>query len=173
MNRADRRFRRAVASWLRLERLHRERGAERALAGVFAALPRVVPGADFAARVLERAGLRRRRGNDLQGARTRGLVAACAALSALAVAFVPGLLMVLGTAVRPALVVRFVAAALAAGIQRLAESFTTWETLVRVSQAVGAALDSPWILTTLTLCALISLAAFRLLQGLMVSERSS
>lgn len=168
-----RKLHRTMAEWLRLERAGSERRAERALAGVFAALPRVAPEPGFARRVLELAGLRRRRGSDLQGVRARGLVAVSAALTAVALAFAPAVLAALGAAIRPVLLVRFAAGTLAAGIQRLAEGFTVWETLARISSAVGGALDSPVMMATLTLCALISLGAFRLLKGLMVSERSS
>ncbi|MDX1501667.1 MAG: hypothetical protein R3325_04835 [Thermoanaerobaculia bacterium] len=170
----DTRIHRALESWLRHEAAGRDRRAEAALASIFALLPRAEPSAEFLAKVLAGAGFeapaRRLRA---AGPRLRALVLVCGALVATALALLPTLLSALAALVRTGKPLELAAAALAAGIQRIGESLALWETLAGVSGAVGSALASPLILAILALCAAVSLLAFKLLESLLVSDRST
>ena len=164
------RFHRALRRWLRLEAAG-DRRAEAALRSVFAQLPREQPSPALLGRVLAGAGFARAP-RDLRGLRWRALIAVSGALAATALGFLPTVVAGAGALARTGKPVELAVAGLAAAIERIGESLFLFDAVARVGSIVGSALASPAVLVILALCAAVSLVAFRLLEGLLVSDRS-
>ncbi len=167
-----RRLDKAIAKWLGHELAGRERPGERALTRVFARLPRPLPSAGFAERVLLAAGLTPGRARDLAGLEVRALVALACALSAVSIFYVPSVLSAISATVRARGLVDLAAGLLVELSQRVAASFAVWDALRLAGRVIAEAAATPGVMATLALAALVSAGAFRLLQELVIPERS-
>jgi hypothetical protein len=149
-------------------------GAEPALGEVFRRLP-LAPPAGFADRVLARAGLAlTRAARDPFAAWTARLaiggallLAGCASIA------LPPVAAVLLRLVSPAALVDGAAAALSAGGQALARAFSLVEVFADLGRVAGELAGTPAVAGALAAAALLAMAAFRVLDQLMTSERSS
>ncbi len=179
---------RAIRGWLGHELAERESRAEAALGQVFRALPPLLPPADLAEEVLARIGLAPAVWRPAPLAwQWKAAFALCASASAVAVAwlaswigsflagFRPGAMgeIAAGLASFGEWLVATGAAALVAGGQALARGLRVWEVLAHVGDLVSEVVSSPPLLAALLGATLLSLAAFKVLHGLLVPERSN
>ncbi len=167
-----RRLEAAIRRWLGHELAGREVQGERALTRVFAVLPRPWPPAGFAERVLASAGLAPARARDLAGLEVRVLVGLACALSAVSIFYLPSILAALSATVRARGLIELGAGLLVELSQRVAAGFAFWDALRLAGRVLSEAAATPAVMTTLTLAVLVSAGAFRLLQELVIPERS-
>ncbi len=167
-----RKLEKAVARWLGHERAGREAAGERALSRVFARLPRPLPSAGFAERVLLAAGLAPARARDLARLEVRALVALGCALSAVSIFYLPSVLAALSATLRPHGLVDLAVGLLVEVSQRVAAGFAVWDALHLAGRVLAEAASTPAVMASLALAALVSAGAFRVLQELVIPERS-
>lgn len=164
---------RVAARWLSFESAGRFRAAEAALVRLFELLPAEAPGAGFVDRVLTASGFAPRRRADISGLGSRLAVAACWLLAAVSLSFVPSMLTAFAAAARTAAWGQLLAGLLQGTVRAVARTVTTWETLAGIGEHVAAAMSAPPMLALISASALLSLGALRLLQGLLVTTRST
>lgn len=172
MMRRNRTLQRSFDRWLGDELAGRDARAERGLRRVFARLPMPAPSAEFADRVLARCGLTPAP-KDLAGLRVRAAVVLASAGTLVAVLYLPSLLNALWLGIQAWNPLELAAAVMLSATQRLAEGVSFWRVLTNVVALIADALSSPAALATLAAACALSAAAIRLLQGLLVSERSA
>jgi hypothetical protein len=107
---------------------------------------------------------------DLRGRRWKALTAACLGLASVALVFLPSLGEAFWVALRSGAFFQIGVAAFVGLVGEVAEGVAVLETLSGVIRAVAGEFASPLVLAALAASAAVSLAAFRLLQGLMVSQ---
>ncbi len=163
----NRRLYRAVNRWLRAEGAEAA-GSERALRGVFRALPAPPLPAGFAERVLLAAGLRPRAATPLGW---RLALAGALTLAAAAVATAPTIVVGLIGRITPGDLLRFAAGAVVETCQRLAEGLAVWRAAGSIGDTFAEVLSAPWILTVMLAATLLSAGGFRMLYGLLAVER--
>lgn len=171
----ERRLKKTVRSWLNAEDAGDANRAEAALRAVFLRLPTYLPPADFVDRVLLRLGIRpeslaAHKGLTLQ---FKALLGLCYLLAALAVVWLPGLLGSLWTGLGPGKAIELGAGVLVSLTERLAEGIAVWGTLTGVARVVSSSVASPAVLAAIAAAGLIGVIAFRLLHGLLVSEKDA
>ena len=174
MYRSHSKFRRAVRSWLRSERVGEQRDAERHLRRAFRSLASPVPSADFVEATMLRLGVPyRARTVSQPGSVYKLLVSACLTAAGAALVMVPAALMPWVASLRPALLVQSWTSVLVALSQRLASGFAVWKVLTEIGETVAQALASPSALLALTVALAVSFATFRALSGLVSFERGT
>lgn len=171
----SRKLRSAVRKWLESERSGREEDADKALFQVFARLPEAPLPAGFADRVLARAGvapLPQRARLTFPAWALRGLVLVCLLLAGMSALLLPTLLPALAGLFHPRLVLEVGLEALVGLLQRLGAGLAYWRAMSQVGGVFSSLVTTPPLFTALVTGILLSIGAFRLLHGLMVSERS-
>jgi len=165
----------AIQRWLRAERSGAEARAEKALSRVFERLPLEGPSAAFVGRVLASAGfaIPGPRARDLTGLRWRTLAAACWILAACAATFVPSIAQAVWVGLEAGTWLDLGMAAFLGLVSGLVQGVALIGTLIGTLRTVGGAFASPTVLAMIATSAFLSLLAFRVLQGLMVSQRST
>ena len=93
--------------------------------------------------------------------------------TAVAVVYLPSLLAAVWLGIRAGDPLELAAAVLLGTTQRLVEGISFWRVLTNVVDLIAAGLSAPVGLAFLAGACALSAAAFRLLQGLLVSERSA
>lgn len=171
----ERTLKKAVSSWLKAESSDDPNRAEVALRRVFLRLPRYAPPATFLAGVLARLGMAPAA---LLAApkltlRWKAAIAASFALVALTGGVLPRMLGALWAGLGPGKLIDLVAGAVVSLSARLAEGVTVWSTLSGVARTVSESLASPSMMAAVATAALVSAVAFRLLHGLLISERNT
>jgi hypothetical protein len=167
---------RAVERWLQVELGGPDSESERALVEVFARLPGPILPQGFADTVLVRAGLIPARSPEPSWATIWGLRAAlslCLALGALSLLMLPSVLPAVLGIVNPGKLAEFGLAAVVGGIQRLGVGLVVWRGFSSVGEVLSSVVSTPRVLAALGGSALLSIGAFRVLQGLILYERSS
>lgn len=168
---------RALTRWLALERAGRGAAAEEALARVFSRLPLPAVPAGFADRVLARAArtlpvLARRPAQLALPARLA--VAVCLALAGTSVLLlVPGALALAGELAGLLRPLELALGLLTGLAQRVGEGLAAWRALSEVGRLLSEIVASPPVLAALTAGLVASVGAFRLLQKMILPERSS
>lgn len=165
----------AIRRWLRAERSGRDQSAEKALTRVFSRLPLEGPSGSFVSRVLAGAGYAvvEPWGRDLKGLRWRALAAACLALAAGAATFLPSVAQAAWVGLRSGKALELAIAFFVQLTEGLAQGLALIGTLIGTVRTVGGAFASPAVLAMIAASAVSSLLAFRVLQSLMVSQRST
>lgn len=166
----------AVSEWLRHENEDRDWQAEESLRGVFAHLPEEPLPAGFAERILARAGLAPIAAPAQPWAAVwtlRATLSLSLALGALFLMLLPGYLPSLLGIVHPGRVAEIGVTALVGFIERLSFGLVFWRILSDVGAVLASAVSSPAFMAAAALSIVLSVSAFRLLHGLVVSERSS
>lgn len=170
--------------WLAAEAAARSAGeaaeaseaAEAALVSLFAVLPRPVPPAGFAERVVARAGVVATRSLGLHTLLVsrpfKGLVAACLLVAGSSLLALSGLVVTLVERIRLADALRLVTDRLVALAEWLQDGVVFWETLARLAGAFRAAAATPEGAGALAAALAVSVLAFRLLQELIARDRS-
>jgi len=172
----SRKLKKAVASWLRYERLDQSEAAEKALHAAFSRLPLAPVPAQFAEAVFARLGL-----SDtplpvrvaIPAWSLRLAVGLSLLLGGISMLLLPGILASVGTLFSWLDPLALGTGALTALSQWVGEGLAVWKALAQAGNMLGSALSSPWILATLAVGAAMSIGAFRLLYELMMAERSS
>jgi hypothetical protein len=169
------RLQRAIRRWLQHERSGREERAERALSRVFAGLPAEAPSVAFVSRVLAGVGLAipALRPRDLRDPRWKALTTAALVLAAGALLFVPSVTAVAWVGVRSGKLLELAVFGFVSLVEALTQGLTVIGALIGAGRAIGAGFASPMVLAMMASSALLSLLAFRFLQALMVTQRSS
>lgn len=171
-----RRLKNAVNHWLDAERRDADGDAEKALSAVFSALPLPSLPAEFAESVLIRVGLAPA-AVTAHPARLvwawRATVALCLSLATVSVVLLPSYLPSLIGLMHPGRVVDLGLGALLALIQRFGTGLVFWRALSTVGNAISSVLSSPPYMLALGVVLLTSFGAFRLLNSLILSERSA
>jgi hypothetical protein len=165
----NRRLHRAVKRWLRAESAEAA-GSERALRGVFRALPAPPLPAGFAERVLLAAGLEPAR-RAVTPLGWRLALAGALTMAAAAVAAAPTIVAGLIGRITTGDLLRFAAGAVVETCQRLAEGLAVWRTAGSIGDTFAEVLSAPWILTAMLAATLLSAGGFRMLHGLLAVER--
>lgn len=175
MARAKARLQMTVARWLAAESGADRRRAELALRQVFLRLPVPTPAPDFVDRVLWRLGLLPQPAPAAAsfGFRWKAVLAVCWTLAALATTLMPQALGALWVGLRPGKLVDYSAGLVVMVSERLASGLAVWETLSGVVAVVVSRLSAPTLLAASLVAALISIAAFGVLHGLLSPQRSS
>lgn len=167
---------RAVKHWLQTEQKGLTQQADEALMGVFSHLPAESVPAGFADRLLVRAGLG---GSEVirVGWTThwgwRLVVGLCLLLAALSFWVMPGYLPALLGIFNLATITEMGVSALVGVSHQLGSGLVVWRILSTAGGILSSTLSSPAYLMALFSAALLSLAAFRFLHEIVVSERSS
>ena len=110
---------------------------------------------------------------DLKGFRTRAAVGLAVIGTAVAVLYLPSLLAALWVGIRASSPLELASAVFLGATQRLVEGVSIWRALTNVVELIASALSAPGALAVLGGACVLSAAAFKLLQGLLVSERST
>lgn len=164
---------RAYERWLALERAGRDAAAEVALGRVFARLPLPAVPAGFAERVLARAGLAMPLAARQPALAMRLAVAICLALASSSLLLLPGALAVLGELAGLLRPIQLGLGLVTGVAQRFGEGVAAWRALSEAGRLLSDLAASPPVLAALTLGLLASAGAFRLLQRMVLAERSS
>lgn len=161
----------AVRRWLRAE-LDADGASERALHGVFRALPTPRLPAGFADRVMLEVGLTPSRG---AVAPLAWRIAVCTALAAAAAALAaaPDVARGLLRLVSPGDVLRLAAGIVVESCQRIAEGLAVWRAVNSIGETFVEFLSAPPILTALLAATLLSASGLRMLHGLLAVDRRS
>jgi hypothetical protein len=169
-------LKKAVLDWLRQEQVGSDQGAERALHQAMSKLPGTPIPVGFAERVLVAAGITpeaERKGLQDPAWALRFTLAVSLMLSGLAALLVPGLLQPTLGLLQPARLVGVILGGLVAFFQRLGTGLAYWRDLTEAGAVVASVFSSPTFLGAVAVGVLVSLIAFRLLQGVIDSERSA
>ena len=172
----SRRLHRSAKRWLELEQLGQVDGADMALRQVFCRLPLAPLSSDFARRVLARAGILAHRTPWSRWQADWGLPAALglAVLLAGAVAvLLPGAFYVTLESIKGQTPMEIAVAASVGLLKRIGEGLAVWRILADVGRIFSGILEKPSVYAALVASALLSIAAFRALYGLMTSDRSA
>lgn len=161
---------RHLESWLTAESAGRSEDADRALAALFAMVPRLAPGAGFADRVLRRAGL-------TAPARSlarpvRWLVAASVALIAAFAGVLPSLAPWLAERTSFVGVVDATSGGIVTVAGWLRGSLVVWDALSGISSAVATTAATPPVALALLAALAAAGLALRLLSDLLANEGS-
>jgi hypothetical protein len=129
----------------------------------------------FVGRVLASAGfaIPALRPRDLRDPRWKALTTAALVLAAGAVLFVPSVTAAAWVGVRSGKLLELVVAGFVSLVEALNQGLTVIGALAGAGRAVGAGFASPLVLAMMASSALLSLLAFRFLQALMATQRSS
>lgn len=172
----QRRLKKAVRDWLELEISGSDRESEEALRQAMSRLPVAPVPVGFAERVLVEAGIAPEPGRtglmDPAWA-LRCALAVSLVLSGLAAVLVPSLLQPALGLLQPARLVGAILGGLMAFLQRLGAGLAYWRDLSEAGAVLSSVFSSPTFLSVMAVGVLLSLVAFRLLQGLIDSERSA
>jgi len=172
----QRRLKKAVQNWLEQERDGSEQASEQALRQVMSRLPGAPIPVGFAERVLVSAGIAPDPGRTglLDPAwALRFTLAVSLLLSGLAAVLVPSLLQPTLGLLQPARLVGVVVGGLMAFVQRLGAGLAYWRDISEAGAVLSSVFSTPTFLGVMAASVLLSLVAFRLLQGLIDSERSA
>ena len=156
--------------WLAAEKVGRDAAAERALRGLFMALPSTVPAADFADRVLAAVGRGRRCGLDPRW--TRAAIAACLLLAALASTLVLPLFASLTALVAPGEAIGALVRGWVALASRVDELLSLWHVWARIVETVMLIATAPPVMLALLTLTVLSAVTFRGLERALVTDRS-
>lgn len=169
------RLHKAIQRWLRAERSGGDARAEKALFRVFDRLPLDGPSTAFVGRVLAGVGfaIPGPQARDLTGLRWRALAAACLILAAGALTFVPSIAQAVWVGLGSGTWLDLGMAAFLGLVAGLVQAVALIGTLIGTLHTVGGAFASPTVLAMMAASAFLSLLAFRILQGLMASQRST
>ena len=175
----DRKLNRLLSEWLQHEKLGRSEAADLALWRVFQRLPQPSPPVGFAARVLAELGITPT-GWPLMaplGARSlaayRAVLAIGLVLGGLAAAAVPLVTVVALDPARLGLLIQASIGWLADGVGFVARVLALGRAVAGVGHTLAEALVTPGLMAVTAAAALLSLTAFRMLQALVASDRSS
>ena len=166
----------AVSSWLRLQREGDDSRAESALRSVFSLLPPESVPAGFSSRVLAQLGvLATPRPQPVWRPNwvLRWVLCSCLLLGAWLTWILPEILPSVLALANPSLLVEFGLGAVVVTARRFSEGLILWRVLADVSSRLASILASPQSLAVLSSAALLSIIAFRTLNGFIASERSS
>lgn len=172
----QRRLEKAVWDWLEQERSGSDPGSEEALRRVMTRLPEAPVPVGFADRVLASAGVAPelvRSGLQDPAWALRFTLAVSLLLAGTAAVLVPSLLQPALGLLQPARVVGMILGGFLAFFQRLGAGLAYWRDLTEAGAVVASVFSSPTFLSAMAIGVLVSLVAFRLLQGLIDSERSA
>lgn len=172
----NRKLKQAVFNWLRLQREGHDQGAEKALDTVFSMLPREPVPDGFSERVLARLRI-----SVALVSRPvwqpnwvlRWVLCSCLLLGAWLSWILPELLPSILRFADPLRLAELWIGALVGTARRFGEGMIVWRALSELSSKLASALSSPQSLVVLSFAALLSIAAFRTLHGLLASERST
>jgi flagellar biosynthesis protein FliQ len=169
-------LKKAVLDWLQQEQAGSEQGSEQALRQAMSRLPGSPMPVGFAERVLVAAGIApQTERTALQSPfwALRFTLAVSLLLSGLAAVLVPSLLQPTLGLLQPARLVGVILGGLVAFFQRLGAGLAYWRDLAEAGAVVASVFSSPTFLGAMAVGVLVSLIAFRLLQGVIDSERSA
>ncbi len=172
----QRKLKKAVQNWLEQEQTGSDQGSEQALRQVMSKLPEAPIPVGFAERVLVSAGIAPDPGRTglLNPAwALRFTLAVSLLLSGLAAVLVPSLLQPALGLVQPARLVGAILGGLLGFFERLGAGLAYWQTLSEAGGVLASVFSSTTFLSAMGAGVLLSLIAFRLLQGLLDSERSA
>ena len=172
----NRKLKKTVFDWLRLEAAGREEQAENALRRAFSLMPAETVPAGFSSRVLAQLGLRVAPVPDPMWRPNwvlRWVLCSCLLLGAWLAWFLPEIFPSLLTLANPSRIAEFGIGTFTAAVQRFGEGLIVWRVLADTSAKLVSALTSPQSLAILAFGALLSTLALRTLHGLIASERSS
>lgn len=170
------RLEKAVHDWLHLEGQGADRQADEALQTVFSRLPEGPLPVGFADRVMARAGLMPASSVTPGWSASwvlRFVVSLCLALAATSVWMLPGYMPAALGIFNLASATEVGVGALAGVLHQLGSGLVVWRVFSSAGSILSSTLSSPGYLLALLLAALFSLAAFRVLHEIVVSERSS
>lgn len=166
----------SVRQWLHEERLDRLDSAEQGLRRVFAQLPLPGPAPGFADRVLARAGLAPEPllfGSISTAWAWRLAIALCLVLVTVTVLLTPGIVYVVFGSLKGDSLAQIGTAALVGFLQRFGEGLAVWQTFSGAGRILASTLNTPSVYAALIFGSLFSIGAFRLLHGLMISDRGT
>jgi len=166
----------AVQNWLEQEQSGSDEGSEQALQQVITRLPEAPVPLGFAERVLVSAGIvpePARTGLQDPAWAWRFTLVVSLLLSGLAAVLVPSLLQPTLGLLQPARLVGVIVAGLMAFLQRLGAGLAYWRDISEAGAVLSSVFSSATFLGVMAVSVLLSLVAFRLLQGLIDSERSA
>lgn len=170
------RLKKAVQDWLEREKTGTDPESEQALLQVMTRLPAAPVPFGFAERVLAAAGIGqepRYAGIQDPAWAVRLTLAVSLLLSGLAAVLVPSLLQPALGLVKPSHVLGAIVGGLVALIERLGAGLSYWRDLSEAGAVLASVFSSPTFLGAMAVSVFLSLVAFRLLHGLIGSERSS
>lgn len=161
-----------LAAWLDAEARTDDRGAEAALAGLFAALPVHGPRGGFSDRVLRRAGIGPE--TDAFAARwVRWAIACALAAAAVSLLVAPAVIGPLASSLSLADILGGLTHAVVLGARWIGAGAGFWRTASDVGSAVSLAASKPPVALTLLAMVAASVGAFRALNRLISPERSA
>jgi hypothetical protein len=172
----NRKLRKAIFDWLRLQNEGREHQAEEALQKAFSLMPIEAVPAGFSSRILAHLGI---------GAIPvsepvwrphwvlRSVLCSCLLLGAWFAWILPEMFPSILALVNPSKIAEVGVGTMVAAAQRFGEGLVVWRVLADISSSLTSALTSPQSLAMLAFGALLSILAFRTLHGLIDAERSS
>ena len=171
-----RKLHKSVRHWLQEERLDRLDGAELGLRQVFAQLPLAGPAPGFADRVLARVGLVPEPllfGSISTAWALRLAIALCLVLVTITVLVTPGIVYVVFGSLKGDSLTQIGTAALVGFLQRFGEGLAVWQAFSGAGRILASTLNTPSVYAALIFGSLFSIGAFRLLHGLMISDRGT
>jgi hypothetical protein len=169
-------LKKAVQDWLEREQVGSDQESEQALRQVMSRLPEAPIPVGFAERVLVSAGIAPEPGRTglLDPAwALRFTLAISLLLSGLAAVLVPSLLQPTLGLLQPARMIGVILGGLVAFFQRLGSGLAYWRDVSEAGAVLSSVFSSPIFLGVMAVSVILSLVAFRLLQGLIDSERSA
>ena len=172
----NRKLRKVVFDWLRLQNEGREHQAEKALQKAFSLMPIEAVPDGFSSRVLAHLGIGAIPVSDPVWRPNwvlRSVLCSCLLLGAWIAWILPEILPSILALVNPSKIAEVGVGTMVTAVQRFGEGLVVWRVLADISSTLTAALTSPQSLAMLAFGALLSVLAFRTLQGLIDSERSS
>ena len=172
----QRRLKKAVRDWLEQERSGSDQDSEQALRRVMTRLQEAPVPVGFADRVLASAGITPELGRTgLQDPAwaLRFTLAVSLLLAGMAAVLAPSLLQPALGLLQPARVIGMILGGIVAFFQSLGAGLAYWRDLTEAGAVVASVFSSATFLSAMALGVLVSLVAFRLLQGLIDSERSA
>lgn len=171
-----RKLQKSVRHWLHEERLGRQEGAEAGLRYVFAQLPLPGPAPGFADRVLARVGLTpepRLLGTLSTAWAWRLALALCLVLVTITVLLTPGFVYVVFGSLKGDSLAQIGTAALVGFLRRFGEGLAVWQAFSEAGRILASTLNTPFVYAALIIGSLFSIGAFRVLHGLMISDRGT
>jgi hypothetical protein len=166
----------SVRQWFQEERLDRLDSAEQGLRRVFAQLPLPGPASGFADRVLLRVGLAPEPllfGSISTAWAMRLALALCLILVTVTVLVTPGIVYVVFGSLKGDSLAQIGTAALVGFLQRFGEGLAVWQTFSGAGRILASTLNTPSVFAALIFGSLFSIGAFRLLHGLMITDRGT
>lgn len=171
-----RKLHKSVRHWLHEERHDRPDSAELGLRRVFAQLPLPGPAPGFADRVLARVGLApepRLLGTLSTAWAWRLAIALCLVLVTVTVLLTPGIVYVVFGSLKGDSLAQIGTTALVGFLQRFGEGLAVWQAFSGAGRILASTLNTPFVYAALIVGSLFSIGAFRVLHGLMISDRGT